>query len=234
MVLASLLLLEPYWNGVPEQSRPDGRPPLFNLFSLLPSEPFTFPCASSSDPSHPSQGSLQPSTLFQPQPSSTSNGELRTLVVDLCILFAGSHSNESSGSSNPSSSSTRGDKTQHYAIPVAEEEFLFKILFREAEESDSEGLPSWIDPRVSEVYFVYTNSDSLVGMADAICWHDPWSVEVLPCRSDEIVCEWVAKTKEPFFNLYETLFSKLGIKLPFTDFERVVMGAEYHPNPAST
>ncbi|RDX88615.1 hypothetical protein CR513_29769, partial [Mucuna pruriens] len=62
-------------------------------------------------------------------------------------------------------------------------------------------------------------------MADAICHRGPWLVEVLPCRLDEIVCEWATKTKEPFFYLHETLFSKLGIKLSFTDFERVALRA---------
>ncbi|RDX91476.1 hypothetical protein CR513_26541, partial [Mucuna pruriens] len=128
-----------------------------------------------------------------------------------CILFAGSHSSWSFGSFNPGGSSTQGDETQHSTTPVVEEEFPFTILFREAQESDSEGLPSWIDPGVSEVNSVYKSLDSLVGMDDAICCRGPWSVEVLPCRSDEIVCEWAAETEEPFFYLYETMFTKLGI-----------------------
>ncbi|RDX94949.1 hypothetical protein CR513_22593, partial [Mucuna pruriens] len=43
------------------------------------------------------------------------------------------------------------------------------------------------------VYSVYTCLDSLVGMTDTICRRDPWSVEVLPCQSNEIVCEWVTE-----------------------------------------
>ncbi|RDX86543.1 hypothetical protein CR513_32116, partial [Mucuna pruriens] len=62
-------------------------------------------------------------------------------------------------------------------------------------------------------------------MADAICRWGPWSVEVLPCRSDEIIYEWTAETKDPFFYLYETLFSKLSIRLPFTDFKQVALQA---------
>ncbi|RDX75136.1 hypothetical protein CR513_45023, partial [Mucuna pruriens] len=98
---------------------------------------------------------------------------------------------------------------------AAEKEFPFTILFQEAQENDSEGLPSWIDPGVSK---------------------SPWPVEVLPCRLDEIICKWVVETKEPFFYLYETLFSKLGIQLPFTDFEQAALQAlnvaptQLHPN----
>ncbi|RDX87300.1 Protein CLEC16A, partial [Mucuna pruriens] len=59
---------------------------------------------------------------------------------------------------------------------------------------------------------------------------------VLPCRLDEIVCEWAAEIEEPYFYLYETLFSKLGIQLPFTDFEQAALRAlnvaptQLHPN----
>ncbi|RDX87841.1 hypothetical protein CR513_30639, partial [Mucuna pruriens] len=62
-------------------------------------------------------------------------------------------------------------------------------------------------------------------MVDAICRWGPWSVEVLPCRSDEIVCKWATEIEEPLFYLYETLFSKLGIRLPFTNFEQVALRA---------
>ncbi|RDY01909.1 hypothetical protein CR513_14692, partial [Mucuna pruriens] len=130
----------------------------------------------------------------------------------------------------------KGDETQHSAISATKEEFPFKILFQEAEESDLKALFSWIDPGVSRVYSVYTSPDSLVGMVDVIYHRSPCLVEVLPCRSDEIFCKWVAESEESFFYFYETLFSKLGIKLPFTDFERAVLQAlniaptQFHPN----
>ncbi|RDY05639.1 hypothetical protein CR513_10499, partial [Mucuna pruriens] len=135
-------------------------------------------------------------------------------------LCTGSPSEWSSDSSQPSGSFARGDETQHSTTPTVEGEFPFKILFWEAEKSNSKGLPSWINPGVTGVYSVYTHPNSLVGMADAICQHGPWSVEVLPCRLDEIVCKWAVETEEPFFYFYETLFLKLGIKLPFTNFEQ--------------
>ncbi|RDX77098.1 hypothetical protein CR513_42827, partial [Mucuna pruriens] len=134
-----------------------------------------------------------------------------SLLVDPRILVVGSLSNESSGSSNPcdmvaNNSSTQGNEPQRYATLVAKEDFPFKVLLREAEESDSSGgLPSWIDPSVVKVYSTYTYPESLVGMADAICRFGLWSVE-------------------------------LGIKLPFTDFERAVLQVlniaptQLHPN----
>ncbi|RDX64878.1 hypothetical protein CR513_56512, partial [Mucuna pruriens] len=165
-------------------------------------------------------------------------GHRREACLSSCASrsLRGSHSDWSSGSSNPDSSSARGSETQHSATLVAKEKFPFTILFREAQKSDSKGLPSWIDPRVSKVNFVYTRPDSLVGMANAICHRGPWSVEVLPCQSDEIVCKWVVETEEPYFYLYETLFSKLGIRLPFTNIERAaiwvlnVASTQLHPN----
>ncbi|RDX82707.1 hypothetical protein CR513_36462, partial [Mucuna pruriens] len=110
---------------------------------------------------------------------------------------------------------------------MREVEFSFTILFREALESDSEdgGPPSWIDPVVMEVHSVYTRSDSLVGMADAICSRGPWELRVLPCRSNVVVCSWAGERGEPYFYFYETMFSKLGIRLSFSDFERAVLRA---------
>ncbi|RDX63425.1 hypothetical protein CR513_58145, partial [Mucuna pruriens] len=118
-----------------------------------------------------------------------------------------------------------GRMVGQYTAPQAFDRRGGAFLFMSVEESDLEGLPSWIDPEVAGVYSVYTRPNTLVGMTDAIYRHDPWSVEVLPCRADEIVCEWAIETEEPFFYFYETLFSKLGIKLPFTDFERGALWA---------
>ncbi|RDX93640.1 hypothetical protein CR513_24069, partial [Mucuna pruriens] len=95
-------------------------------------------------------------------------------------------------------------------------------------ESDSEDgrPPSWIDPGVMEVHSVYTWSDSLVGMANAICSRGPW----------EVVCLWANERREPYFYFYETMFSKFGIRLLFSGFERVVLWAlnvaptQLHPN----
>ncbi|RDX71421.1 hypothetical protein CR513_49248, partial [Mucuna pruriens] len=57
-------------------------------------------------------------------------------------------------------------------------------------------------------------------MTNSICCQGPWSVKVLPCQSRESVCEGVAEGEEHYFYFYKTLFSKLGITLPFTPFEQ--------------
>ncbi|RDX78680.1 hypothetical protein CR513_41010, partial [Mucuna pruriens] len=56
-------------------------------------------------------------------------------------------------------------------------------------------------------------------MVDAIYRRGPWSVEVLPCWLNELVCKWAAEIEESFFYFYKTLFSKLNITLPFMDFD---------------
>ncbi|RDX81364.1 hypothetical protein CR513_37974, partial [Mucuna pruriens] len=92
--------------------------------------------------------------------------------ISFMVKRGGSHSDRSSNSSSPGGSTVQGnDETQQSTSSVAEVEFPFTILFREAPESDSEGgeLLSWIDPGVMEVHSVYTRPESLVGMADAIC-----------------------------------------------------------------
>ncbi|RDX87196.1 hypothetical protein CR513_31369, partial [Mucuna pruriens] len=142
------------------------------------------------------------------------------LLADPCALIVGSLFNGSSVSSNPSDvvasgSSTQGNEPQRSATLAAEEELPFKVLFREEEESDClEGVPSWTDLKVTKVYSTYTHPDSLMGMADAIFCRGPWSVEVLPYRTDEFIYKWAVEIKEPFFYFYDTLFSKLGVKLP--------------------
>ncbi|RDX95733.1 hypothetical protein CR513_21702, partial [Mucuna pruriens] len=75
----------------------------------------------------------------------------------------------------------------------------------------------------------FTHPNKLVGMADAIYRRGPWSVKVLPCRSDEFMCEWAVESEEPFFYFYETLFSKLGITLPLHRV-RASPPTQLHPN----
>ncbi|RDX78358.1 hypothetical protein CR513_41375, partial [Mucuna pruriens] len=73
-------------------------------------------------------------------------------------------------------------------------------------------------------------------MAFAVCQPRTWSVTVTACRSREAVCMNNAEGPKPFFYLYDTFHSKLGIKLPFTHFERSVLQAlnvaptQLHPN----
>ncbi|RDX99387.1 hypothetical protein CR513_17562, partial [Mucuna pruriens] len=130
------------------------------------------------------------------------------LYLTLAYFVARSPSNGTSGSfaqGNQSSyrptsktySSAWGNQSPRGATPEASEEIPFKIWFREVESSDSSmESSSWIDSTVlkSSRY-----------------------VEVSPCHPDEMVNEW--PSEGTFFHFYDTLPRKLGIKLPFTQFE---------------
>ncbi|RDX70449.1 hypothetical protein CR513_50308, partial [Mucuna pruriens] len=91
-------------------------------------------------------------------------------------------------------------------------------------------------PRGPEDLFSSYESGSLLGMASAICRPRTWSVTVTACHSGEAVCMSSAEVSKPFFYLYDTLHSRLGIQLPFTHFERSVLQAlnvaptQLHPN----
>ncbi|RDY13459.1 hypothetical protein CR513_01623, partial [Mucuna pruriens] len=79
-------------------------------------------------------------------------------------------------------------------------------------------------------------SNSLLGMAKAICQKGPWSVRVSPCHVGESINTTTPADGRPCFYLYDTLHSKLGVKLPFSHFERAVLQVlniapnQLHPN----
>ncbi|RDY02967.1 hypothetical protein CR513_13504, partial [Mucuna pruriens] len=109
-------------------------------------------------------------------------------------------------------------------------------LVDQALDSLANGAYSWVDPEVLKVSSVLTKSGSLLGMDSAICQPRTWSVTVKACRSREAVCMNSAEAARPFFYLYDTLHSRLGIHLPFTRFERSVLQTlnvaptQLHPN----
>ncbi|RDX83030.1 hypothetical protein CR513_36103, partial [Mucuna pruriens] len=133
----------------------------------------------------------------------------------------------SSSLSSPSSSSTSGSA----------EVLPFEIWYRDNSEDDLSLDPySWVDLEVKKVFSTFTRGSALLGTAKVICQLGPWSVAVHPCRPDEPAHVQPSAEDPPFFFLYETLPSKLGIKLPFTSFERSVLRAlnvaptQLHPN----
>ncbi|RDX63438.1 hypothetical protein CR513_58132, partial [Mucuna pruriens] len=150
--------------------------------------------------------------------------------LTLAYFITGSPSNGSYGSSTPndvvaSGSSAQGNQPPRNATPETGEEFPFKVWFCETENNDtSRESPLWIDPNVMKFFFVCTHPNSLMGVADAICRRSPWCIE------------WLGDTKAPFFHFYDTLPLELGIKLPFTHFERSVFRVlniaptQLHPN----
>ncbi|RDX75691.1 hypothetical protein CR513_44400, partial [Mucuna pruriens] len=94
----------------------------------------------------------------------------------------------------------------------------------------------WVDAEVKRMSTLLNRFSSLLGMAKAICQKEPWSVRVSPCRAGESVNTTTPADDKPCFYLYDTLHSKLGIKLPFSHFERAVLQVlnvaptQLHPN----
>ncbi|RDX88889.1 hypothetical protein CR513_29431, partial [Mucuna pruriens] len=84
---------------------------------------------------------------------------------------------------------------------------------------------SWVDPDVWKVLSVLIRASSILGTAKKICQPGPWSVTVRPCRPEELVNGQLATNEALFFFLYDTIPSKLGVKLPFTAFERSILCA---------
>ncbi|RDX61925.1 hypothetical protein CR513_59798, partial [Mucuna pruriens] len=142
----------------------------------------------------------------------------------------------------PSSSAAPVDGASHRdsdssSSSDSREDYPFRITYRD-DRSDSlaDSAYSWVDPEVLKVSSVLTKSSSLLGMASAICRPRTWLVTVTACRAGEAVCMSSAEGSKPFFYLYDTLHSRLGIQLPFTSFERSVLRVlnvaptQLHPN----
>ncbi|RDY02354.1 hypothetical protein CR513_14189, partial [Mucuna pruriens] len=117
------------------------------------------------------------------------------------------------------------------------EVFPFEIWYRDNSEDDNSDDPfSWVDPNVKSVSSLYIQGSSMLGMAKKLCQPNPWSVVVRSCRSNESVNNQPSPDEAPFFFFYEPVFSKLGIKLPFTAFEQSILRAlnvassQLHPN----
>ncbi|RDY07188.1 hypothetical protein CR513_08729, partial [Mucuna pruriens] len=115
--------------------------------------------------------------------------------------------------------------------------YPFRIAYRDHRSDNlANDAYSWVDPEVLRISSILTKSGSLLGMASTVCQPRTWSVIVTACRSGETVCMNSTEGPKPFFYLYDTLHSKLGIKLPFTHFERSVLQAlnmaptQLHPN----
>ncbi|RDX83554.1 hypothetical protein CR513_35514, partial [Mucuna pruriens] len=115
--------------------------------------------------------------------------------------------------------------------------YPFEVWYRDdTRDYVDEDPQAWVDPEVKKMSSLLTRSSALLGMAKAICKHGPWSVRVSPCRPRELVSSSLSAEGKPYFYLYDTLHSKLGIKLPFSHFERAVLQVlnvaptQLHPN----
>ncbi|RDX71249.1 hypothetical protein CR513_49432, partial [Mucuna pruriens] len=112
-----------------------------------------------------------------------------------------------------------------------------RIWYRDdTQDSLNEDPQAWVDPEVRKVPSVLTRSSTLLGMEKAICQRGPWSVSVSPNCHGESVSTTLSVEGKPYFYMYDTLYSKLGVKLPFTHFERAILQAlnvaptQLHPN----
>ncbi|RDX69400.1 hypothetical protein CR513_51487, partial [Mucuna pruriens] len=115
--------------------------------------------------------------------------------------------------------------------------YPFEIWYHDdTRDSLSDDPYSWVDAEVKKVSTLLNRSSSLLGMARAICQKRPWSVRVSPCRVGESISTTTPVDHKPCFYLYDTLHSKLGVKLPFSHFERAMLQAlniastQLHPN----
>ncbi|RDY12066.1 hypothetical protein CR513_03190, partial [Mucuna pruriens] len=167
------------------------------------------------------------------------------LLLTLAYFTAGGPSGGVAGSSAQGNQSPRRTASQNNSSSspssssssTSVEVFPFEIWYRDNSGDDTSTDPySWVDLEVKRGFSTFTRSSALLGMAKDICQPGPWSVVVHPYRPDEPAHIHPSEEAVPFFFLYETLPLKLGIKLPFTSFERSVLRAlnvaptQLHPN----
>ncbi|RDX88933.1 hypothetical protein CR513_29409, partial [Mucuna pruriens] len=115
--------------------------------------------------------------------------------------------------------------------------YPFEVWYRnDTQDSMNEDPQAWVDHKVRKISSVLTRSSTLLGMAKAICQRGPWSVSISSCCHGESVSTDLPTEGKPCFYLYDTLHSKLGVKLPFTHFERAILQllnvapTQLHPN----
>ncbi|RDX96118.1 hypothetical protein CR513_21264, partial [Mucuna pruriens] len=156
--------------------------------------------------------------------SSPSSPEFSNFPENQSPSRVASGADSSSSDSLPSSSSSR-------------EVFLFEIWYRDNSEDDvSEDPFSWVDKEVKRAFSQYTQGSLLLGAMKKLFRPSPWRVQLRHCRPDESVNNSASPDETPFFYVYEPVFSKLGLKLPFSPFKQTVLRAlnvaptQLHPN----
>ncbi|RDX79752.1 hypothetical protein CR513_39794, partial [Mucuna pruriens] len=149
-------------------------------------------------------------------------GRLYLLLFDFNPFFSTHH--DTRATSEVDSSILRSQSSN--SDSESSEIFPFEIWYHDNIE---DALPNdpyfWVDPNVKKVSSALIRPNSLLGMAKAICQCEPWSVTVFPYRPDEPVNGRPEAGEAPFFYIYNTLPLKLGVKLPFTHFERSILRA---------
>jgi len=102
------------------------------------------------------------------------------------------------------------------------------------------GGPSWVDPKVCEIAFVFHTDASMAEFMDKVPVLKASVEESLlsfsPCSLDDRVYRGQSSTEPPFFFMYSCLFSDLHVSLPFDTFTVSVLWAlnvtpsQLHPN----
>ncbi|RDX66367.1 hypothetical protein CR513_54871, partial [Mucuna pruriens] len=117
------------------------------------------------------------------------------------------------------------------------EVFPYEIWYRDNSEDDvSEDPFSWVDNEVKKAFSQYTQGSLLLGLIKKFLRPGPWRVRLRHCQPDESVNNQASSEDNPFFYVYEPVFSKLGLKLPLTAFEQTILRAlnvvptQLHPN----
>ncbi|RDX71496.1 hypothetical protein CR513_49149, partial [Mucuna pruriens] len=176
-----------------------------------------------------------------------SSWRLQGLLLTLALLSTGNLFEDAPGTStqgvqSPAESIPRGRPTASGGEPSPSSSssyitYPFEIWYRDDSRDSLVDEPyAWVDDEVKKTFTQLNRSSSLLGMAKAICKKGPWSVRVSPCRTGESVNISSPTEENRFFYLYDTLHSKLGIRLPFSHFERAVLQAlnvaptQLHPN----
>ncbi|RDX62561.1 hypothetical protein CR513_59091, partial [Mucuna pruriens] len=172
-----------------------------------------------------------------------SQGLLLTLALSSTgNLFEDAPGTSAQGDQSPAESIPRGrpEAPGGEPSPSSSSSYItypFEIWYRDDSRDSLTDEPyAWVDDEVKKTFTQLNRSSSLLGMAKAICQKGPWSVRVSPCRTGESVNISAPTEENPFFYLYDTLHSKLGIRLPFSHFERAVLQAlnvaptQLHPN----
>ncbi|XP_072065650.1 uncharacterized protein [Arachis hypogaea] len=97
-------------------------------------------------------------------------------------------------------------------------------------------LYGWVDPRVKRYVSQFDDEESvrLLGSDSWVRVGSGIKIELLPCERDDRVCH--RRDDWSFFFMYSCLFTELGVRLPFTDFECGVLywlncaPTQLHPN----
>ncbi|RDX88896.1 hypothetical protein CR513_29439, partial [Mucuna pruriens] len=180
---------------------------------------------------------------FGPKPKLNHLGHDRVSSLSLPLWTRGpspSTAGFSQENRSPSRVASGADSSSSDGLPSSlssGEVFPFEIWYRDNSEDDvSEDPFSWVGKEVKRAFSQYTQGSLLLGTMKKLLRPGPWRVRLRHCQPDESVNNSASPDETPFFYVYEPVFSKLGLKLPFSSFEQTVLRVlnvaptQLHPN----